>query len=95
MTDPTPTDREALATLIDEADNRWQHGIGAGGYDPNGLPLWLADVILASDWLREVKAEAWDEGRRTGASRAMRMMSDEPNLPLASETDNPYLGRDR
>ena len=61
MTDPTPTDREALATLIDEADNRWQHGIGAGGYDPNGLPLWIADAILASDWLREVKGAAWDE----------------------------------
>ena len=61
-TDPTPTAREALATLIDEADNRWQHGIGAGGYDPDVQALWIADAILASGWLREVKAKAWDEG---------------------------------
>ena len=36
-------------------------------------------------------AKAWDEGMRTGTSRAMRYMSDEPNLPLASAADNPYL----
>lgn len=40
--------------------------------------------------LEEARAEAWDVGRRTGASRAMRYMSDEPNLPLASAEDNPY-----
>lgn len=35
-------------------------------------------------------ADAWDEGMRTGTSRAMRKMSDEPDLPLASASDNPY-----
>lgn len=35
-------------------------------------------------------ADAWHEGMRTGTSRAMRHMSDEPNLPLASDADNPY-----
>lgn len=33
-------------------------------------------------------ADAWDEGYRAGKSRAMRHMSDEPNLPLAAP--NPY-----
>ena len=37
------------------------------------------------------KAHAWDQGMRTGTSRAMRMMSDEPSLPLAGPQDNPYL----
>lgn len=39
--------REALARVLDEADDHFQHGVGSGGYDPNGLPLWLADAILA------------------------------------------------
>lgn len=58
----------------------------------------LAEVAAHEDALtarpvlsREALAEAWDKGRRMGASRAMRHMSDEPGLPLASELDNPYL----
>ena len=39
---------------------------------------------------RAALARAWDEGMRTGSSRAMRHMSDEPGLPLASGADNPY-----
>jgi hypothetical protein len=33
------------------------------------------------------KAEAWDEGYRSGLSNAMRRMSDEPDAPT---TTNPY-----
>lgn len=50
-------EREELARLLDEADDRWQHGIGSGGYDPNGAPFWLADAILSSDWLRKHEAQ--------------------------------------
>jgi hypothetical protein len=38
--------RETVAEAIDGEDNRWQHGVGASGYDPNGAPLWLADAAL-------------------------------------------------
>jgi len=38
--------------------------------------------------LDEAKANAWDEGFASGKSRAMRYMSDEPNLPLSAP--NPY-----
>lgn len=43
----TPYERLRLevATILDEADNTWQHGIGASGYDPNGPPLWLVDAL--------------------------------------------------
>lgn len=44
-------DRMELADLLDRADDKIQHGMGFGGYDPNGLPFWLADAILDSDWL--------------------------------------------
>lgn len=56
----------------------------------------VADAILASGVFDNLRADAWSEGMRTGTSRAMRHMSDEPNLPLASEADNPYpkLGSD-
>jgi hypothetical protein len=39
--------------------------------------------------VQQALAEAWEAGRRTGHSRAMRKMSDEPNLDLADFT-NPY-----
>lgn len=48
--------REELARIIDEADNRWQHGIGASGYDPDGPPLWIADAILESGFLERREA---------------------------------------
>lgn len=38
----------------------------------------------------ELMAEAWSDGKNLGTSRAMRHMSDEPALELASESDNPY-----
>ena len=66
------------------------------GSDWHEEALRTADALLASPALArvireaEAEAEAWDEGRRTGSSRAMRKMSDEPSLPLASERDNPY-----
>jgi hypothetical protein len=46
---------------------------------------------LVTAYLQPRLARAWDEGMRTGSSRAMRRMSDEPGLPLASTEDNPYL----
>jgi len=39
---------------------------------------------------RQVRRDAWIEGMRYGSSRAMRHMSDEPGLPLATEEDCPY-----
>ena len=44
-------EREALAKILNDADDRIQHDVGFGGYDPNGLPFWLADAVLTSDWL--------------------------------------------
>jgi hypothetical protein len=46
---------------------------------------YLAEVAVM---LEEAKAEAWQQGFATGKSRAMRHMSDEPNLPLTAP--NPY-----
>lgn len=40
--------------------------------------------------IRRIQHNAWMEGMRTGTSRAMRKMSDEPDLPLASEAHSPY-----
>lgn len=40
-------DRDALAGALDRADDKIQHGIGFGGYDPDGPPLWLADAVKA------------------------------------------------
>ena len=36
---------EELARVVDEADDRWQHGIGSSGYDPAGPPLWIAKAL--------------------------------------------------
>ncbi|WP_440708795.1 hypothetical protein [Herbiconiux sp. YIM B11900] len=44
-----------------------------------------ADTVL---WLAGLVARAWDQGMRSGMSRAMRKMSDEPGLSL--EIANPY-----
>lgn len=52
-------------------------------------PWWPVQEMLPA--IKELMAEAWEEGRRIGTSRAMRHMSDEPNLPLSAPTDNPYL----
>ena len=52
------------------------------------LVLEYIDSPEHAESLRGAKHEAWDQGRRTGSSRAMRMMSDEPGLSL--EVANPY-----
>lgn len=39
---------EAVALAIDRADDVWQHGIGSGGYDIDGPPLWLANAAIAA-----------------------------------------------
>lgn len=54
------------------------------------LQLPTDHAALIAEIVREHMAQAWDEGMRTGTSRAMRRMSDEPSLPLASASDNPY-----
>lgn len=46
-----------------------------------------ARAIEFDQWLTEVKAEAWNEGYISGHSRAMRRMSDEPNVEPGT---NPY-----
>jgi hypothetical protein len=46
---------------------------------------WAAPLILQG------QSEGWVSGVHTGSSRAMRKMSDEPSLPLATEADNPYV----
>ena len=55
--EPDVSERDELARVIDAADNRWQHGIGSGGYDISGpvlgIPIEaLADAILAAGWRR-------------------------------------------
>lgn len=74
---------DALAVVLDEAER---------GEDGGAWQDRLATAVLASDWFTERLAEAWRQGCATGTSRAMRMMSDEPSLPLASDADNPYGG---
>lgn len=44
----------------------------------------VADVLLASDWLAGVKAEAWDEGQRAG----FRFYRE--HVPFAERDRNPY-----
>jgi hypothetical protein len=59
------SDRDDLAQILDDADDRWQHGIGSGGYDADGPPYWLADAVLSAGWLPPARADA-----------AMRELSD-------------------
>lgn len=51
----------------------------------------LPQQVISSidEMVRAAQEEAWELGRRVGMSRAMRAMSDEPNLDPASG-DNPY-----
>lgn len=44
-------------------------------------------IPFIEELIRRHRAEAWDEGYRSGHSNAMRQMSDEPNAPT---TPNPY-----
>lgn len=53
---------------------------------------WPYQVVRSiDDMIREAQAQAWEQGRATGMSRAMRYMSDEPNLDPSSGS-NPYTG---
>lgn len=40
------------------------------GFESGGDAQGVADELLGSEWLRAVKAEAWDEGHRCGFSDA-------------------------
>lgn len=42
---------------------------------------------MVGSFMDERLALAWEQGYTSGSSRAMRMMSDEPNVPAAT---NPY-----
>lgn len=63
-------------------DQAWE------GIEP--LAAHQAAMLSAAGFglVREAQAAAWDEGLASGKSRAMRHMSDEPNLPLSAP--NPY-----
>ena len=54
----------------------------------------ITDALRAEGLLVEGSGQAlhdaWVRGMNTGTSRAMRHMSDEPGLALASEADSPY-----
>lgn len=75
--------RKWMATDLDEPRNL--HGL------ERALDAQVGDVTYLIAELRkrdEAIAQAWDEGFTSGKSRAMRHMSDEPNLPLTAP--NPY-----
>ena len=65
-------------------------GDGGGLFVQHAAHLAEALERLIAERERVAAERAWREGARTGGSRAMRMMSDEPGLPLASDGDNPY-----
>lgn len=48
----------------------------------------IAEQVKVINRMKAKVAEAWQEGFNTGKSRAMRHMSDEPDLPL--DVENPY-----
>jgi hypothetical protein len=56
--------------------------------DQIGTPLTVEILAEFDRWLQDVKRAAWAEGNATGRSRAMRMMSDEPELSILAP--NPY-----
>ena len=102
MTEHLSDQQLARLEALKEAGSIGRTTTGAfGGSKPAEIPelVDLAEYIVAGvhpmdrysdEKTEEGKAEAWDKGMRTGTSRAMRRMSDEPDLPLASDADNPY-----
>ena len=86
--------------VIDTLHEHWllfkqHHPVGAylpvGQLDGDcrcGRGAWPCETVVAV--LKPLLAEVWDQGMATGSSRAMRRMSDEPDLPLASVADNPH-----
>jgi hypothetical protein len=53
-------------------------------------PEECGNCAMYAEWVAPLLAAAWLQGVRTGTSRAMRRMSDEPLLPPVTEADNPY-----
>lgn len=70
----------------EDAESRARHF--NEGYEAAMAQQLADDPTLAEDWLEEQRAKAWDEGRASGFSRAMRRMSDEPTLDTTPH--NPY-----
>lgn len=80
--------RWRLAESLDRADDRWQHGIGSGGYDmsdPHAYWLMLADALIEDGWLAARLADRdaalavlarWQRHRDTLGEDATRMLDD-------------------
>lgn len=100
--DVLKAERDALAAVIEQV-RRWDDGYTdvpdletiLATSPAQSLANLQAALVLEyidgpehAESLREAAYEAWDRGKRTGSSRAMRMMSDEPGLFL--EVANPY-----
>jgi hypothetical protein len=84
----SPQDRRDVADwLIQAANDR----VKFFPQRQDGIDALMRAIAADLTTSRDTLAEAWEKGRKMGQSRAMRHMSDEPNLPLASELDNPYL----
>lgn len=59
----------------------------AVGSNPTTVDEEIAEIIAGSDWMRGVRAAAWDEGFDAGERDAMGHVTfDEPCIP------NPYRG---
>jgi len=78
----TRQQRDALAAVVEKVRAYLEEGKGA--YAPD-----LLDILATApaDVLREVKAEAWDEGWHVG-------YRDHAEDPLANMSDNPYRTRE-
>ena len=74
-------ERDALAERAEAAEAKAARFAGLLGHQSRTL----TDTI-AAETIRQ-KADAWDEGYTSGHSRAMRRMSDEPNVEPGT---NPY-----
>lgn len=87
---------EKKGVTVDKADIKLLNAIDEEIYVMTGqyalmdlgayLPTEAGDAVLKL--INGERARAFDQGVRSGSSRAMRMMSDEPGLSL--EVHNPY-----
>lgn len=81
---PVTVTREALAAVLSS------YGVKSDLDDPTyGIPFdrVTADLAALAAPTTDGLAQAWDEGYRSGQSRAMRRMSDEPDV---APDVNPY-----
>lgn len=87
---PRRRDRKAATELLPLIAEREQAAVL--DYVRTKEPARIAvDFTTEGKWLLDaLQRKAWIEGRRAGTSRAMRQMSDEPGLPLATDDDCPY-----